>query len=110
MPTHPIEEERERITARVPANLRARLEQAAGLTGATINQFLVQAAVEKADRIIEREQVTVLSQRDAKKLLELLDRPPAMNEKLQRGLEQFRKVTRGNSDRAFEWPPRLDEV
>jgi uncharacterized protein (DUF1778 family) len=52
----------------------------------------------------------VLSERDAKRLLELLDRPPAANEKLQRGLEQFRKVTRGNSDRAFEWPPRSEDV
>ena len=100
----------ERVTARVPAKLRARLERAAGLSGATINQFMVQAAVEKADRIIEREQVTRLSERDAKRLLELLDRPPAPNEKLRRGLEQFRKVTHGHSDRAFEWPPRSQGV
>ena len=42
--------ERERIPARVPREIGERLEEAAGRTGATLNQFLVQAAVEKAER------------------------------------------------------------
>ena len=56
---------RERITARMPARVRARLERAADLSGATGNQFLVQAAIEKAEQIIERERQTLLSERDA---------------------------------------------
>jgi uncharacterized protein (DUF1778 family) len=61
--------ERERISARVPKDVRERLEEAAGRTGATLNQFLVQAAVEKANQVLERERVTRLSARDAEWLL-----------------------------------------
>jgi uncharacterized protein (DUF1778 family) len=76
--------DRERITARVPTHVRAQLERAADLSGATVNQFLVQAAVEKAERLIERERLTVLSERDARQLLELMKNPPAPSAKLQR--------------------------
>jgi len=41
--------ERERISARIPKSVRKRLEEAADRSGATLNQFLVQAAIEKAD-------------------------------------------------------------
>ena len=47
--------ERDRITARVSKDVRERLERAASTSGATLNQFVVQAAMEKADRILERE-------------------------------------------------------
>jgi uncharacterized protein (DUF1778 family) len=90
----------------VPKNVQARLEEAAELSGATVNQFVVQAAVEKAESLLERERVTVLSARDAKRLLELIDNPPPLNEKLRLALEAPRRLTGGDSDRAFEWPPR----
>jgi uncharacterized protein (DUF1778 family) len=44
----------ERLSARVPVNAYAIIAQAAELSGATINQFLVQAALEKACSIIEK--------------------------------------------------------
>jgi uncharacterized protein (DUF1778 family) len=95
-----------RLNTRLPVRAHLRIEEAAELSGATINQFVVQAALEKAERVIERERLTVLSARDARRLLELLDAPPALNAKLKRGLEQYRKATDGNPDRAFEWPPQ----
>ncbi len=103
--------ERERISARVPRDVRQRLEEAADRSGATLNQFLVQAAIEKADRILEREKVTQLSARDAEWLLNVLDqtpRPP--NAKLQRALDSYKKATRGDPNRAFDWPAQPDDV
>lgn len=50
-------EERERITTRVSNQVAMKLQEAADLTGATLNQFLVQAALEKAQRIIDRDSV-----------------------------------------------------
>jgi len=44
----------ERITARVSEQIKETLVAAADLTGATLNQFLVQAALEKAENIIKR--------------------------------------------------------
>jgi uncharacterized protein (DUF1778 family) len=103
--------EKERITARVPKEVRQRLEQAAGRSGATLNQFVVQAAVEKADQILERERVTQLSTRDAEWLLSVLDGPPRPpNLKLKRALEHYHKATREDPNRAFDWPPRSDDV
>jgi uncharacterized protein (DUF1778 family) len=103
--------ERDRITARVSKNVRAKLEQAANSSGATLNQFVVQAAVEKAEQILERERVTHVSARDAEWILNLLDQPPrGPNAKLQRALETYDKATGGDSNTAFDWPTRPDGV
>ncbi len=103
--------EKERITARVPKDVRERIEEAADRSGATLNQFLVQAAIEKADQVLERETVTRLSARDAEWLLSVLDRPPrSPNAKLQRASENYEKATRGNPNRAFDWPAQPDDV
>ena len=50
---------RSRISARVPTGVHERLEEAAELVGATVNQFVVQAALKEADRVIEHERVIV---------------------------------------------------
>ena len=101
---------RGRITARIPKHVQVRLEEAAELSGATINQFVVQAAVEKAETLLERERVTVLSAHDAKRLLELMDNPPPPNARLKRALDEHRRLAGGDPDRAFEWPPRSQSV
>lgn len=50
-------EKQERIGARVPREVYETLNRAAELTGATLNQFLVQSALKEAQTVIEREQV-----------------------------------------------------
>ena len=42
----------ERITARVSEQVKETLSSAAEIMGATLNQFLIQAALEKAENII----------------------------------------------------------
>jgi uncharacterized protein (DUF1778 family) len=78
----PDKKARKRTTARVPGEMRAILERAAELSGATVNQFIVQAAYQEAQRIVERETVIRLSQRDARKVLALLEVPPKPNRRL----------------------------
>ncbi len=103
--------ERERITARVAKDVRERIEEAADRSGATLNQFLVQAAIEKADQVLEREKVMRLSARDAEWLLNVLDQPPRPpNAKLQRALDDYQKATRGDPNQTFDWPTRPDDV
>jgi len=87
---HLTEEPRKRITARVSDNVRVTLEQAAELLGATVNQFVVQAAYQEAQRLIERESVIRLSQKDARKVLSLLDTPPKPNKKLKAAVKAFK--------------------
>ncbi len=54
----------------------------------------------------DHERETVPSVRDAKVFLELLDRPPALNERLTRSLMEYLEATRGYPEQPFEWPPR----
>lgn len=72
----------ERVTARVSASVKETLLKAADLSGATLNQFLVQAALKEAQRILETERVITLSQPDADRIFDLIENPPAVNEKL----------------------------
>jgi uncharacterized protein (DUF1778 family) len=87
-------EPRKRITARVSDNVRVTLEQAAELLGATVNQFVVQTAYQEAQRVIERESVIRLSQKDARKVLALLDHPPKPNKRLKDAVKQFQGTVR----------------
>ncbi|MCF7971353.1 MAG: DUF1778 domain-containing protein [Methylococcaceae bacterium] len=80
----------ERITARVSEHIKETLVAAADLTGATLNQFLVQAALEKAETIIEKDKVIHLSQQDAHCFFDLLDNPPEPNAKLNNAVQQYR--------------------
>ncbi len=89
-----MEEARKRITARVSDNVRVTLEQAAELLGATVNQFVVQTAFQEAQRVIERESVIRLSQKDARKVLSLLDHPPKPNQRLKDAVKEFQSTVR----------------
>ena len=71
-----------RIAARISSQVRETLQTAAALSGATLNQFLVQAALKEAHRILEQERVIVLSEQDADKVFGLLEHPPVPNSRL----------------------------
>lgn len=72
----------ERITARVPRSTRSIIERAAALYGATINQFIVQAAVERANEVLRSMETVRLSSRDARLFMDALATPPQPNNKL----------------------------
>lgn len=92
MPT--IDDERIRITARVPAEMRDALEQAAQLQGSTLNQFVVQSAYQEAQRVLERETVLRLSQRDAQKVFSMLEHPPKANKHLKEAVKAYHELVR----------------
>ena len=69
-----------RLTTRITDHVHEKLQAAANLLGATLNQFVVQAALEKAEKVIESESTIVLSRRESLRLLEMLEDPPARNE------------------------------
>ncbi len=84
--------ERERISSRVPKPVRKTLEEAAALSGATLNQFVVQAALKEAHAVLERERVIRLSRRDAEVLFRALDKPPAPNARLKKAVAAYRRA------------------
>ena len=91
---HVLDEPRKRITARVSGSVRDTLEQAAELLGSTVNQFVVQTAYVEAQRVIERESIIRLSQKDAQKVLSLLDQPPKPNKRLKDAVKAYQGAIR----------------
>lgn len=89
-------EGRDRVTARLPKLLVEKLQEAADLTGATLNQFLVQAAIEKADRVIDRERTIRFTVEDAAMFIHMLDNPRPPNQALTRAFERLKKVENGS--------------
>ena len=95
----------DRIGARVPHEVYETLCRAAELTGATVNQFLVQSALKEAQSVIEREEVIRLSPRDWNWLLELMENPPKPNAKLKTAMKRYQKAKQSDADNTFNWKP-----
>ncbi len=93
----------DRIGARVPHEVYETLCRAAELTGATVNQFLIQAALKEAQAVIEREDVIRLSPRDWNWLLGLLENPSKPNAKLKAALKHYQKAKRDDAGTTFSW-------
>lgn len=72
----------ERISARVDEQVYATLTRAAALVGSTVNQFLVQSALERAQAVIEEENIIRLSAESAQRFFDAIENPPPPNEKL----------------------------
>ena len=78
----------ERIPARMPTAVYERLVEAAQAVGATLNQFLVQAALEKANAILEDERTIRLSSSAADELFRLMENPPEPNDYLKDAMKR----------------------
>jgi uncharacterized protein (DUF1778 family) len=63
--TMSVSKQNQRVSARVPLHVYDMLSQAAELSGATVNQFLVQSALEKAQKLMERERFIRMTTRSA---------------------------------------------
>jgi len=81
----------ERVTTRINSQVKDTLLTVAELSGVTLNQFLVHAALEKAEEIIEKNKVIALSKHDADVFFAALDNPPHANTKLKQALENYKK-------------------
>lgn len=85
-------QDKERITTRVPHGVWEKLQEAADLSGATVNQFVVQSALEKAEEVIQKERVIFLSSKDVANLLKQLDSPvPAPSQRLNAAYERYKE-------------------
>jgi uncharacterized protein (DUF1778 family) len=103
-------DERGRITTRVPQNVQDTLQHAADLIGAPLNQFIVQAALREAQRVIDRERVVELSARDAAFLLKLLEKPSQPNARLAKALQHYKNRAINADNSVFEWQPQSKGV
>lgn len=64
---------RNRFTTRITDHAHKTLQMAAEITGTSVNQFVVQAAQERAERVINNKETVMSSRRESLRLLKLLD-------------------------------------
>lgn len=83
--------DKERISSRVPKPVRKTLEEAAALSGSTLNQFVVQAALKEAHAVLERERIIRLSRRDAQAFFQALENPPSPNARLKKAVAAYKR-------------------
>ena len=87
----PISKEKERISARIPIHAYQTLIRAAEISGSTLNQFLVQAALEEAQMIIENNRTINLSIKSAHVFFNSTENPPKPTKKLRDAMEGYRE-------------------
>ena len=79
-----------RITARVNIDTQELLSKAAALVGiSSINSFVLNAAIEKANKIVQNEHSISLSVKDSKLFTDALDKPVEGNDKLSEAFKSY---------------------
>jgi uncharacterized protein (DUF1778 family) len=72
----------ERVALRLRADDKAKIMRASALKNTDLTGFMVQTALEAAEKILEEAERLKLSGRDSIRVLELLENPPAPNARL----------------------------
>ena len=73
------------------------LAKAAAISGiSSINSFVLNAAIEKAKKIIDEESVLILNQQDAEMLVQVLDKPAHINNRLEKAAQIYENHNQEN--------------
>jgi uncharacterized protein (DUF1778 family) len=72
----------QRMNLRVKPDQKARLLRAASLRNTDLTDFVLRLALREADAVIEEAERIDLSSRDYSRVMDLLENPPAPNDKL----------------------------
>ena len=96
-----IETTRERITARVSHDVYSTIHEAAKLSGTTINSFMIQAALQHAQDLIDSAKmrsIKLVDEIEADWFLSKFEEPFAPNDKLTHALRRYNEVINGEKD------------
>jgi uncharacterized protein (DUF1778 family) len=81
-----------RLVARTSAEIQEIIQRAADYSGATLSQFLVDSAMEKARSVIERTESLNLTMAGAAALFNALENPPKASAKLLKAAEHYKST------------------
>ena len=73
-----------RVALRVRAADKALIMRAVALTQTDMTTFILRTALREAQTVIEEHERVKLTQRDSRRIMELLENPPAPNAKLRK--------------------------
>jgi|GEM_PF-785472 len=82
-----------RLGVRLDDQVKALLQHAASLRGRSMTDFLVDSAVEAAERVIKDASVITLGMEDARRFASALLAPPKPNEALKSAVRRYRELT-----------------
>ncbi|TGT44114.1 DUF1778 domain-containing protein [Mesorhizobium sp. M8A.F.Ca.ET.165.01.1.1] len=83
----------ERLEARLTADQKNLIEQAAALQGRTVTDFVLTSIQEAARRAIEEHQRLDLSVRDSRAFVDALINPQPVNDRLRETVRHYRQAT-----------------
>jgi uncharacterized protein (DUF1778 family) len=89
MATH-SERKETRLVARTSLEIQEIIQRAADYSGATLSQFLVDSAIEKAHNVIEKTETLSLSMAGADALFTALENPQKANKKLLKAAQNYK--------------------
>lgn len=89
MATH-AERKETRLVARTSTEIQEIIQRAADYSGATLSQFLIESAIERARNVIERTETLSLSMAGADALFTALENPPKANNKILKAAQHYR--------------------
>ena len=84
-----------RVTARIPQQVQDTLEYAASLAGATLNQFLIQAALKEAETLIKNNHDAhqmMLSAAEYQRMWDVIENPPPPSDKLRQAFAKHQDL------------------
>ncbi len=81
MPQIPVKDNT-RMSLRIPPEKKALLMRAVALQRTSLTDFVIRTAVEAAQTVVDQAERVTLSERDSLRVLELLENPPAPNDRL----------------------------
>ncbi len=92
---------RDRLNCRIDGRIKARAEEAAILLGQDLTAFTETALDEKAQKVLEREERIVLSERDFERFLEIINDPKPPTPALVAARQAYRKLQAEFPDNNF---------
>ena len=81
----------ERINLRLKSSAKSLLERAASFEGKTVSHFILNSALERAEKTVQKHEVMILNAEDSKTFLNALSKPVRFNSKLKDVLEEYSK-------------------
>lgn len=89
---HASEAKDDRLQVRLDGHAKSVLQRAASYRRETVSQFVLNTALEEAERVIRDHETVTLSDRDWKLFYDALVDPPTPNAALRRAFKRYRKV------------------
>ena len=86
-----------RLVARTSVEIQEIIQRAAGYSGATLSQFLIDSAIKKARKVIKRTETLHLSMASADALFVALENPPKANKKLLKAAQRYRDTVNADN-------------